>query len=73
MNLSFAVFMKFYVGIRHRQTVITKDRLNALLVGAALLITVTYPVAVSPDQPNFFNCTVLNPFNGTASNHFDCP
>jgi len=72
LRSSFTFFMKFYVGIRRRQTVITEDRRNALLVVAALLITVTYPVALSPDQPNLFNCTVANPFNGTGANHFNC-
>ncbi|XP_059436882.1 ankyrin repeat-containing protein BDA1-like [Corylus avellana] len=48
---------QFYVGIRRRQTVITEERRNALLVVAGLLITVTYPAALSADQPNEFNCT----------------
>ncbi|KAE8055471.1 hypothetical protein FH972_012311 [Carpinus fangiana] len=51
------IFVKLYVGIRRRQTVITEDRRNALLVVAGLLITVTYPAALSADQPNEFNCT----------------
>ncbi|XP_062147024.1 ankyrin repeat-containing protein BDA1-like [Alnus glutinosa] len=61
-----------YVKFRRLQTLITEERRNALLVVATLLITVTYPVALSPDQPNELNCTVLNPFNGTGANHFNC-
>jgi hypothetical protein len=62
-----------FIEIRRMQTLITEERRNALLVVAALLITVIYPVALSPaDQPNEFNCTVPNPFNGTGANHFNC-
>jgi hypothetical protein len=60
------------VEFRRLQTLITEERRNALLVVAALLITVTYPVALNSDQPNELNCTVLNPFNGTGANHFNC-
>ena len=66
------IFVKLYVGIRRRQTVITEDRRNALLVVAGLLITVTYPAALSADQPNEINCTTPNPINATGAGHFNC-
>jgi hypothetical protein len=72
-NRSYLVQLEYtYVEFRRLKTLLTEERRNALLVVAALLITVTYPVALSPDQPNEFNCTVLNPFNGTGANHFNC-
>ncbi|XP_059441848.1 ankyrin repeat-containing protein BDA1-like [Corylus avellana] len=66
------IFVKFYVGIRRRQTVITEERRNALLVVAGLLTTVTYPAALSADQPNEFNCTSPSPINATGAGHFNC-
>ena len=38
---------KWYAGIRRQQTMMTDERLNALLVAAALLLTVTYQAALS--------------------------
>jgi hypothetical protein len=66
------ILEKCYIGIRRQQTGITEERRNALLVVAALLITVTYQVALSPDkQPNQFNCTA--PINATGANqYFNC-
>jgi hypothetical protein len=66
------ILEKSYKGIRRRQTDITEEKRNALLVVAALLITVTYQVALSPDkQPNQFNCTA--PINATGANqYFNC-
>jgi hypothetical protein len=70
---SYSVLVVYsYVEFRRLLTLTTEERRNALLVVAALLITVIYPVALSHDQPNEFNCTVLNPFNGTGANHFNC-
>jgi hypothetical protein len=70
---SYSVLVVYsYVEFRRLLTLITEERRNALLVVAALLITVIYPVALSTDQPNEFNCTVPNPFNGTGANHFNC-
>jgi hypothetical protein len=63
--------VKISVAIRRQQTAITDDRRNALLVVAALLLTVTYQAALGPDQqPNQFNCTA--PINATGANHFNC-
>jgi hypothetical protein len=68
----FLILEKCCIGIRRLQTGITEERRNALLVVAALLITVTYQVALSPDkQPNQFNCTA--PINATGANqYFNC-
>jgi hypothetical protein len=72
-HVSRSVSVEYYfIELRRLQTLITEERRNALLVVAALLITVTYTVALCPDQPNEFNCTVPNPFNGTGANHFNC-
>ncbi|XP_059430140.1 ankyrin repeat-containing protein BDA1-like [Corylus avellana] len=56
------------VKICRQQKVITEEKRNALLVVAALLITVTYQVALSPadKQYNEFNCTA--PVNATGAN-----
>ncbi|KAE8124440.1 hypothetical protein FH972_019325 [Carpinus fangiana] len=50
---------KWYVGIRRRQEMMTDERLNALLVVSALLLTVTFQ-ALSPPGANQCNCTTPN-------------
>jgi hypothetical protein len=71
---------RLYVRIRRQETVMTDERRNALLVVAALLLTVTYQAALSapaePQKANRFNSTApINPssspifahlFNSTA-------